>query len=72
MELREYQQKTVDAIIADKQPGNPVLVLATGAGKSLVIAEIAKVLQRPILILQPTREILEQNLEKLLMHIDRP
>ncbi len=57
--------------IERKLEGNPVLCLATGAGKSLVIAEIARKLARPILILQPTREILEQNLAKLLQYVDR-
>ena len=57
--------------IEKKLEGNPVLALATGAGKSLVIAEIARRLNRPILIIQPTREILQQNLEKLLHYVDR-
>jgi len=40
--------------------------LPTGSGKSVVIAGIAKVLNQPVLILQPTKEILEQNISKIL------
>jgi DNA repair protein RadD len=67
MELRPYQKQAVDAIIRDFSfSGNSVAVLATGAGKSLIIAEVARILSpRPVLILQPTLEILLQNKEKL-------
>lgn len=40
--------------------------MPTGSGKSIVIAEIAKTLNQPVLILQPTKEILEQNIAKIL------
>lgn len=42
-----------------------MLVLPTGAGKSLVIADIAYKLNSHILVLQPSKEILEQNHGKL-------
>lgn len=74
LELRPYQHLAVQEAVNEvtqRPSGNPVLVLATGAGKSLVIAEIARLLGQPILIIQPTREILEQNLEKLLQYICR-
>jgi len=41
-------------------------VLPSGAGKSVVISGIADKLDAPVLIFQPTREILEQNATKLL------
>jgi len=41
------------------------LVLPTASGKSLIIAEIVKKSKKKTIILQPTKEILEQNLEKL-------
>jgi DNA repair protein RadD len=41
-----------------------VCVLPTGAGKSLVIAHIIERVGGEFLILQPTKEILEQNIEK--------
>lgn len=40
-------------------------MLPTGSGKSLVIANTAKRLGEPVLILQPSKEILEQNFAKL-------
>lgn len=38
-----------------------VYVLSTGAGKSHIIAAAAKAINDHILILQPSKEILEQN-----------
>lgn len=71
MILREYQEQAVMAILSDiKQEGNSVAVLATGAGKSLILAEVARRLNYPILILQPSKEILLQNYDKLLQYID--
>ena len=51
--------------------GNDLLSLPTGSGKSIVIAEIANALNQDILILQPTKEILEQNKKKLMAYVDR-
>lgn len=39
-------------------------ILPTGSGKSVVIANIAKELHEPTIILQPIKEILEQNVKK--------
>ena len=44
---------------------NGLIVLPTGSGKSVVIAAIIKALDAPVLILQPSKEILEQNYNKL-------
>jgi len=70
--LRPYQIRIV-SIIQDEmsQFGNPIVVLPTGSGKSLIIAEIARWLNQPVLILQPSVEILRQNKEKLLMLVDK-
>lgn len=64
--LREYQKNAVSAgleIIKSKKNG--ILVLPTASGKSLIIAEIVSQSQLKTIVLQPTKEILEQNLEKL-------
>jgi DNA repair protein RadD len=73
MTLRPYQQEAHDAVIEHiKQSTLPCLVeAATGAGKSLIIAELAKTIHRiskglSILVLCPNKEILEQNREKYL------
>lgn len=66
--LRPYQKQASDAAVAaftSKRESNGLLILPTGAGKSLVIADIAHRLDGPLLILQPSKEILEQNFAKL-------
>lgn len=64
---RYYQSDAVD--IAKKEWSNNsqpfVLVLPTGSGKSIVISELCHQVDEPILILQPTYEILMQNYKKL-------
>jgi DNA repair protein RadD len=70
-ELRPYQRQAVDAAVAffdSPTKGNGLIVLPTGAGKSLVIANIAYRLDAPVLIFQPSKEILEQNYHKLLAY----
>lgn len=71
--LRPYQQEAHDAVInfvlTSKMPC--LVEAATGAGKSLIIAAIAKTIHRmskgkSILVLCPNKEILEQNREKYL------
>ena len=51
--------------------GNSLCVVATGGGKSIIIAETVKAYNKPTLILQPTKEILEQNLEKLERYVPK-
>ncbi len=65
--LRDYQTNAVnDALgfIKDKSGRASLLVLPTGAGKSLVIANIAKEINQPVLVIQPSKELLIQNYEK--------
>lgn len=67
-QLRDYQRKASDAAVRafqDKSRHNGLLILPTGAGKSLVIADIASHLDGPLLVFQPSKEILEQNFAKL-------
>ena len=67
--LRDYQQKASDTAVAffndKKAKYNAIMVLPTGSGKSLVIADIANRLQGHTLVFQPSKEILEQNYKKL-------
>jgi DNA repair protein RadD len=70
-QLRDYQAQAVDRGAAFLKAGaglGGIIVLPTGAGKSLVIAGIAKALDAPCLIFQPSKEILEQNATKLLSY----
>lgn len=67
--LRDYQQQASDAAIRffkdTKSKKNAIMVLPTGSGKSLIIADIAARLNGYVLVFQPSREILEQNFKKL-------
>ena len=61
--LRSYQQESVDETINHfKLSNDPALiVLPTGAGKSLVIAELARVARGRVLVLAHVKELVEQN-----------
>ncbi len=61
--LRPYQQEAVDATIAHfrKHTEPALIVLPTGAGKSLVIAELAKKARGRVLVLAHVKELVAQN-----------
>lgn len=65
-QLRDYQKQAVQNVINFfKISRNPaVIVLPTGAGKSLVIAELTRVAQGRVLILAHVKELVEQNYDK--------
>jgi len=66
-ELRKYQEESVDIGVEffEKNKVLPgIIVLPTGAGKSIVVAEIAKRVKSPILCIQPSKELLIQNYKK--------
>lgn len=64
--LRPYQQEAVDNTIKyfQKKRDPALIVLPTGAGKSLVIAELAKVARGRVLVLAHVKELVEQNHQK--------
>lgn len=65
-QLRDYQKNAVDSAIRHfQQKRDPALiVLPTGAGKSLVIAELARIAKGRVLVLAHVKELVEQNYEK--------
>lgn len=66
--LRDYQKKASDSAVSffnSETTKNAIMVLPTGSGKSLVIADIANRLKGYTLVFQPSKEILEQNYTKL-------
>lgn len=77
MKLRQYQQDSIDALYQwwashTDTVDAPLVVLPTGAGKSVVIAELVRLLfdtwpeDHPrTVVLVPSRELAEQNAEKL-------
>jgi DNA repair protein RadD len=64
--LRTYQQEAVDSTLNyfRKRRSPAVIVLPTGAGKSLVIAELAKIAKGRVLVLAHVKELVEQNHSK--------
>lgn len=74
-ELRKYQKDAVDAGLKflrgkSKKPG--IEVLPCAAGKSLIISKIASELNEPVVVLQPSKEILEQNYAKAMSFGAKP
>ena len=71
MELRAYQRDAVQSTydFVRTNDGSPLIVIPTGGGKSLVIAQIATDVvtkwQGRGLILSYVRELLEQNFQKI-------
>ena len=54
--LRDYQQQSSDAAVRffsdpNSSKHNGIIILPTGAGKSLVIADIASKIDEPLLVL---------------------
>lgn len=72
IKLRDYQTRTLSMLYdwLSKNNGNPCLVLPTGSGKSIVIAELCRqsITEWPetrILMLTRSVELINQNAEKL-------
>lgn len=64
--LRPYQKAAIQATLKHfRRSKSPALiVLPTGAGKSLVIAELAKIARGRVLVLAHVKELVEQNFAK--------
>lgn len=68
--LRNYQTKAVRSGIGffrEPKPVPSLLVLPTAAGKSIVISETVRHTPDKMLIVQPTKELLQQNFEKYVL-----
>lgn len=67
-QLRQYQKDATEAALKAFKSNthvNGLLVLPTGAGKSLVVSEIAYKLNEPILVFCPSKELVMQDYEKM-------
>lgn len=66
-ELRPYQREAVAAVIAARKRGvrRQVVVLPTGAGKTVIFARLARIAKRPVLVLAHRSELLEQARDKI-------
>jgi len=66
--LRDYQTQAVEAAVEHFRDGDDpaVIVLPTGAGKSLVIAELSRLAKGRVICLAHVKELVEQNHSKFL------
>lgn len=65
--LRDYQREAVDAGVdyfLGKSRTNALIVASTGCGKSLILSKIAHEIKSPVLVIQPSKELVLQNHEK--------
>ena len=67
MRARDYQRAGIYAgvqhfVNRSKEPA--IMVFPTGSGKSLILAKIVRMVNEPFIIIQTTKEILEQNIAK--------
>ncbi len=68
---RPYQKGAIDAAVKFYKGDvkqHAILILPTGSGKSVVIANIAKELEGNTIVFQPSKEILEQNFAKFISY----
>lgn len=65
--FRNYQEKGINAskdVLLSKTATKEVVVAPTGAGKSIYIAYAAEAVTTPLIVLQPSKELLKQNYSK--------
>ncbi len=66
---RDYQEEGIKAcisILTSKVPRKEIVVSPTAGGKSLYVAFSAKEVDFPLVVLQPSKELLEQNYKKFI------
>jgi DNA repair protein RadD len=69
-ELRPMQIKACNEIqyFINSRDGNGIVVAPCAFGKSIVIAETAIMINAPVLVLQPSKELLQQNYDKYISY----
>jgi len=72
--LRPYQREAVDAVLQARRGGlrRMVVCLPTGAGKTVIFSELARVARRPVLVLAHRRELVQQARDKLARALQDP
>jgi len=65
--LRPYQQEAIDAVLAARRQGvrRMIVCLPTGAGKTVIFSELARLARKKVLVLAHREELLEQARSKL-------
>lgn len=67
MDLRPYQRETIDAVLRARRAGvrRLLVCLPTGAGKTVIFAELARMARRQVLVLAHREELLGQARAKI-------
>lgn len=70
--LRDYQDEAVvlchEHLLRGSYKDRPIVVAPTGGGKSIYIAHLTDLLKEGVLVIQPSKELLEQNYAKFKMY----
>jgi superfamily II DNA or RNA helicase len=66
--LRPYQRDAIAAVLAARRDGvrRMLISLPTGAGKTVIFSQLARMARRQVLVLAHREELLEQARQKLL------
>lgn len=72
--LRPYQREAIDAVLRARRGGARRLLvcLPTGAGKTVIFSELARLAKRPVLVLAHRKELVEQARDKLSRALSDP
>ncbi|MSQ84670.1 MAG: DEAD/DEAH box helicase [Myxococcales bacterium] len=72
--LRPYQKAAIEAVVEARKLGirRMIVVLPTGAGKTVVFAQLARMAQRPVLVIAHRDELVQQAREKLVAALGDP
>lgn len=67
MQLRPYQREAIDAVLGARRAGTRRMVLAlpTGAGKTVIFAELIRRARHPVLVLAHRDELIAQARDKI-------
>ena len=67
LSLRPYQRETIDAVLAARRAGvrRMLVCLPTGAGKTVIFSELARLARRGVLVIAHREELLGQARAKL-------
>ncbi len=70
LKLRDYQQKALKAVQDEFKKGvcNQLIVLPTGAGKTIIMASIARHFDTKVLLLAHREELIKQAVEKFKLY----
>lgn len=72
--LRPYQREAIQAVLQARRAGvrRMVVCLPTGAGKTVIFSELARLARRPVLVLAHRRELVTQARDKLAAALQDP